>query len=596
MKGLVVGTFYAVFFTVVSVGVQALDVRDVNERVAVYEYLRGNKETALIEMAIDSGLALGEGNKFRRDLFRAEQLHRTLSDILGEKMPQEVNDRLWLDISELRRRAGDCEGALLALLSLKQLDVDMEFRRRFQQIACMLQQDIEPKVLIAAEKIAIKDQKDGELQQSLWQAYIYNNLAVAAQSIDQPMLAQAYFNRALQYVDNTKEGKALKSYLQLNLAYSYFSENRFDFAQKTFALLREDSEWLDRGLLGFGWAAFNNNQPGLALESWRQLAKLPFKSINVYEGYLAIPYAFERQNAMSEAYHGYEYAINEYLAVTKVIEDLQENLLIEDIQAHLDEYFASAGEGAAPIHPLLVYAYAQPSFQDVIDTVGKTQRYLERIDQLQVYLDGISESYQLKSDRFAIETNILEAKEMALKKKIDELDTLLDKLVTYQVSESLKQLPSSDPFKVKATDYLALAMAKKNQDQADTLALVRGLILGRLQEERVWQAGSGKTLDYLVMRLLQVKSDLLDYKNQKAHRVDSDTLGQRIYLLQQQLATSKAHILTVKNHALELMLGKTLETLAQQKKQIRIYEDQARISLTRISENFYQQGGQRLWK
>jgi hypothetical protein len=594
MKGLVVGALFTI--SVVIFPVFALDVKDVNERVAVYEYLRGNKEVAMIEMAIDSGLALGEGNKYRRDLFRAEQLQRTLSDILGDRMPQAVNDRLWLDISELRRRAGDCEGSLLALLSLKQLDVDMEYRRRFQQISCMLRQDIEPNVLVAAEKIAIKGQKDDHAQQSLWQAYIYNNMAAAAQSIDQPLLAQAYFKRALKHIDGSEEGKALKSYLQLSLAYSYFSENRFDYAQKTFANLREDSQWLDQGLLGFGWAAFNNNQPGLALESWRQLAKLPFKSINVYEGYLAIPYAFERQNALSEAYHGYEYAINQYLDVISVIDDLEENLLIEDIQKHLREYFASNGEGAAPIHPLLVYAYAQSSFQEVIDTVGKTQSYLKRIGELQVLLDGISESYQLKSDRFAIENNALAAQELATRQKIERIDALLDKLVSFQVSESLKQLPANDPLNKHAKDYLALSLAQKDQEQEETLTLIRRLILGRLHEEKQWKAGDDKTLDSLVDRLLNAKAAMMNYKHQKTHRIKGDALGQRIFLLQQQLATSKAHITEVQNNAFELMLGKTLETLAQQKKQIRIFEDQARISLTRISENFYQQGGQRLWK
>lgn len=594
MKGLVAGALFTI--SVVIFPVSALDVKDVNERVAVYEYLRGNKEVAMIEMAIDSGLALGEGNKYRRDLFRAEQLQRTLSDILGDRMPQAVNDRLWLDISELRRRAGDCEGSLLALLSLKQLDVDMEYRRRFQQVACMLKQDVEPGVLVAAEKIAIKGQTDDHAQKTLWQAYIYNNMAAAAQSIDQPLLAQAYFKRALKHIDSSEEGKALKSYLQLSLAYSYFSENRFDFAQKTFAKLREDSQWLDQGLLGFGWAAFNNNQPGLALESWRQLAKLPFKSINVYEGYLAIPYAFERQNALSEAYQGYEYAINEYLDVISVIEDLEENLLIEDIQKHLREYFASNGEGAVPIHPLLVYAYAQSSFQEVIDTVGKTQSYLKRIDELQVFLDGISESYQLKSDRFAIENNALEAHELATRQKIEQIDALLGKLVFFQVSESLKQLPANDPLNKQAKDYLALSIAQKDQEQEEALILIRRFLLGRLHEEKQWQAGNDKTLDSLVARLLNAKAAMMNYKNQKMHRIKGDALGQRIYLLQQQLATSKAHITEVQNNAFELMLGKTLETLAQQKKQIRIFEDQARISLTRISENFYQQGGQRLWK
>lgn len=569
------------------------------ERVAVYEYLRGNKEAAMLALSEDSGIAIGDINQVNRQLFRTEQLQQMLSSTLVGELPQIVSDQLWLDISELRRQHNNCEGALLALLNLKALNADMEYRQRFQQIACMLQQNLSKDVIIAAEKIAIKDQKKTDEFKSIWLAYIYNNLAVAAESINQSRLAQAYFKRALSHTDNTEEGQALRSYLLLNLAYSYYDENRFDYAQKTFAELDENSQWLDQGLLGFGWSAFKNNKPGLAMEAWRQLVNLPFQSINVYEGYLAIPFAFERQNAFSEALAGYESAIMRFTKMIEQIDYLQENLLIEDIQKHAKEYKKEGQTFVDPLHPLLVHAYAQQGFQDVLDTIGRSSNYLEKIQSLKHQLMFVIEVRQAKLKKLAQHNSAIDSSYVQIDESFETIKTKIDRVADLLLQKAAFELPEGHKLKAQVEQYASVqSRVGETLAYRDDLTNIRGALIADLMDDDLFnslQMRSGKAIA-LTQQFTRANAAFESFQRNKAKLPSQANIDQKIYLLEEKLQKASMLVKNIQLEAEELLLGKTIAVLAEQKVQLKIYEDQARVSAARISEEFYQQGGQQLWR
>ncbi len=598
MVRLCVGVFSSLLMLVAHYS-QAIENPNQNyaEKVAIFEYLRGHKDKAMLELAKNSGVALGDANQVSRELFRTEQLQETLAKNLVGSLPAFISDKLWLDISELRRRQGDCEGALLALLNLKELSTEMDHRQRFQRVSCMLQQEVDAKVLVAAERVAIEGQPEGRVHPSIWLAYIYNNLATAAQRIKQPLLAQAYFKRALQHTDTTEEGRSLNSYLTLNLAYSYFGENRFDFARDSFAELRENTEWIDQGLLGYGWSAYKNNQPGLALEAWRQLVRLPFKSINVYEGYLAIPFAFEQQNALSEALAGYEQAISRYLGVTAQIDKLSATFLIEDIHAHAIAFNQEGESHVEPIHPLLVYAFAKPDFQDVLMTIGRAGKFLDKLTTFENELMRFSQIRHVASAESSVKSKRIVQSEQAIESQFTSVIQKIDAVAESLLKEAMVTVGSQHPVNLAYQRYTQLraGIALEAPYFVD-IQQVRGLLMGQLQENDRLFTSDNHRIILLMQQFKIVNQQYQAYLSVKQQIPSSGNIDQKIYLLQEKLTKAKSLVKGLQANAEELLLGMTMEALAEQKRQIQLFEGQARISAARISEEFYQQGGQRLWR
>lgn len=558
------------------------------ERVAIFEYLRGNQQKAILLLSENSGLAIGEMNAINRDLFRLEQLQKILTSNLNNRLPDAVNDDLWLKIADLRRRTDDCHGAVSALAALKSDDVLINHRQLFQRISCMLSQhNASVPVLHAAEKLIPVIETP-----SIWLAYIYNNMAVKAQQIDEFLMAQRYFKQALRYVDQSEEGQSLASFIQLSLGYSYFSDNRFNFALKTFADLKETTEWIDLALLGFGWSAYRNGQAGLALEAWRQLVRLPFQSIHLYEGLIAIPFALEQQNAYVDAFYAYETAITEFQRVDKHIEQLEKKLTKETILQHVLDYSARNDQSVKPLDPLLVYAYAEASYQDVFDTIAQTQRYLEQIQQAKLSLDLLNQYQQSRQFHLADKTVRMEKLQNTIEIKLAKIQKEMVFSSNLLLIDAFKQQPDHPMYPLfKQFDQLS-QVALEEQSLVILLKRMRGVLMGRVHEDQFLFNEGNHSLVSLTQQFDQLNKDYtrsLSFTNQA---YEQHNLKREALLVK--LNAAEIQIKQVQYNAVTLLKQKTIDTLALFQSQLSIYATQAQIALTRLSENFYQEGGQQL--
>ncbi|CAA0121931.1 Uncharacterised protein [BD1-7 clade bacterium] len=559
-----------------------------NQQVAVYEYLRGHRRDALLELAIDNSVLAQSANENHRELVRMEQLQTALHSHLAGDMPVDLNNQLWLDVSELRRQNGDCEGALDALEELKELTMDMDHRERLQRVTCMLDQhSLSNGLLVAAENIALAAEGN-----SLWLAYIYNNIAVGAQYLEDYAAAQGYFTKALEYTDQSDEGRSLASHIRLSLAYSFYSAFRYDYAVNTFAELKVSTEWIDLALLGYGWAAYKNNNPGLALESWRQLVRLPFKSISVYEGFIAIPFALEKQNAFSEAYAAYVSAIEEYDEVIGQVDRINADLDGEMLLEHALEYARSKdSEEVDPLDPLLVYAFARASFQDAFDTIAKIDETRHHVEQMEYTLLVLEEARRVEQEQRGNIEAALTSHEKRVKARLEQARDGLVSISDAVLVEAISRLPSDNPLASDFASYQKLKSSLSNTQKAR----MKGVLVGELQEEGQLIAEDQLSLIQLSEAYHRMSTRYQKYLKLKGNIQHSIEVDSQIAQMRTQLEATKAQLSLTETHAVDLLMAKTKESLRQQREQLSVFQNQARIAAARLGEEFYQRGGRRLW-
>jgi hypothetical protein len=193
----------------------------------------------------------------------------------------------------------------------------------------------------------VAEVKPADIQ--IWLVYSYYNLASASLNAGMPTEAETYFERVLEYINVVSKNAdqagpvnqellseldALYEQTILTIAQARYQTNQYALSMESYAQLSIDGYWSDQGLLGYGWAAFNNFQRGVALEAWRQLVYLPNKSMSVYEGLLAIPFALEKANAYARALTAYDNAISEFTLAQQQIVELKQSLSLDQIRQH----------------------------------------------------------------------------------------------------------------------------------------------------------------------------------------------------------------------------------------------------------------------
>ncbi len=573
-----------------------------NKSVAIYEYMRGNTNEAIIELASDSAPVSQEGFTGQRKLARMDQIQRSFDYQLAGEMPSALNNALWLDMSALYRAAGDCQAALNALGELRNTSVYDDHEIRLMRVTCMLEtSEITSGLIVAAEEVA-----KGAEGSSINLAYLYNNLANAAQYSEDFVSAQRYFSKALSFVNSTDEGLALKTRIRLNMAWSYYESLQYDKSFDAFSTLSIENEWVDSSLLGYGWAAFKDGNAGLAIEAWRQLVNLPFKSLAVYEAYIAIPFAFEAQNAYSEAFHGYVKASDIYADQINEIDELARMVSADDIREHVIEYSLAEGRPIKPVHPLLVKTFALGNFQDVFEKISELDVYRKRIesfehtinilDEARLYTVSNQENKQSLSKQ--VESNI----ELRLKKLSDSLDQLSGSILLSAINATYIPTDLKEQYGrfIRLQKQITTSESSQNLELKQRLMRLQGYFLAEVEASRFDNFQSSLFDDVRIQKLSRAyfttEQRYLTYWSMKQDVKTVNVGENELIAMRQRLAAAKARIQSSQDDIDEVLLVKTRYALDLQKQQIAIYENQAQIALARLSEEFYQRGGRKLWR
>ena len=582
---------------------------DLPYRAALYRYNTGNYLQGLMELSYAKRnaelMAHREllSGRLNLELKRYLAAQAAFDSLAGNESARELVLQASFPLARLFYVKRDCANVLAVLKDISGLPVELDSHARFMRASCTVQQPGDNS-LQEAEKIILESvtTRKERHPSDIWFAYAYYNIGAAAAQRSLTSDADRYFREALKYTGDTEEGLGLANRTLLSLAHVNYAANRFEFAMNAFAEMPLDGLWADKSLLGFGWSAFKQQKPGVAMEAWRQLVNLPFKSLSVYEGYIAIPFALEKARSYSDAWSFYKMAISEYSTILAEIDKLSASLTMDRIRLHADEYAQSEGKLIAPLHPLLAYTYAQDDFRILIEQVGEVRSYQKRLEYYVENLNILNESRTKEKNAKRMGDEELAQRQASIEESLARLDKELP-LLADQLLEGEVLRPGVDPlFKTKYEEYLRLKQMvqrsssgqKTKQEMNARLDRLKGVLIGQLYEQSRDQFGYIEKVTALTRTHHQLEVRYGSFLNMRKADYQPVITDSHLQDQQARIAELKSRCDEILLVAQKQLLDKTQLALDEQKKRITEYRYQARVAKTRLEEEFFQRGSQGL--
>ncbi len=351
-------------------------------------------------------------------LKRYEDAERSLAGLGDPQIFSDYNAQVLYPLARAYYGQSRCDKALGTIARAQGFHPEINARVMHIRVACMLQQSSDASVISQAESVindALMTKSDVD---KMWFAYAYYNLAsAAAGQFQNYMDADRFFNEALKYADNSSEGLALKERTLLNLGFANYADNRFDYAAKAFAELPVDGIWADVALLAYGWASLNSYKPDMAIESWRQLVNLPYKSAAVYDGYMAIPQAYEKATSYSEALAAYDEAIVEFSKLANDIDGLLKTLSRQKIHEYAIQYSQDNKETAKNLPALLARTYTEDNLRGKVEFINDIESYKKRLTEYEKVLQQL----QAKGGAEAVKLKVLQNNIVSLRQRSEKV-------------------------------------------------------------------------------------------------------------------------------------------------------------------------------
>ena len=145
-----------------------------------------------------------------------------------------------------------------------------------------------------------------------WVAYARYNLGVALARLDRTDEAISQLDRLGRSPAATAELRDLRDKANLALGYIWLQQGRDSEARPALSRVRLNGPFSAKALLGAGWADAATQDYRAALTPWLELRERDMLDSAVQESLLAIPYAWAKLDAHSEAAAGYQAALAAY--------------------------------------------------------------------------------------------------------------------------------------------------------------------------------------------------------------------------------------------------------------------------------------------
>lgn len=326
-------------------------VADLRYGVALYHYYQQDYVNAIAELMVADSRDGIQGHSDNPELIAGgislafgmqNHAESVFSRILqDERRPQSVRDAAWFYLGKLYYTRSDWAAAEQ---SFNRVSADFKPALRAQLQALQI-------------NIQIRDKRYAELnpkgvaQRELraWSPYALYNLGAAHAREGDFAQAQTFFN-ALADIDIAKDPRtraaqwALQDKSYTALGYSYLAEKKYAAAIREFTKVRLDGIYANQALLGYGWAAVAQEEYTKALQPWQLLRSRSLIYPAVQESLLALPFAYEKLNALGEAVAAYETAEELLAREIQLIRDMRETLTEGELLTLIDSKPLSAEE------------------------------------------------------------------------------------------------------------------------------------------------------------------------------------------------------------------------------------------------------------
>ena len=526
---------------------------------------------------------------------QAEAIFVELIDTLQQ---QSERDRAWFYLGKLYYLRGERERAkqVLANIQGKELEPALQQEMVFM-IANLLLRD---QSRDEGERLAAAEAKIAELpRDSPWLAYYYFNRGSALTLSGDWQRGVESFQRVGSLDLDGEEGATLRDKAFTASGFARLGGSEYQPAIADFLQVRLDSPLVDRALLGYGWAAAQQENYQLALSPWQALGKRSLMNSSVQESLLAIPYAYEKLEAPASALLEYQRAVDtferELAKLSAAVAVFTDNSMTALIAA--EDVLGSdwiSGADYLPINdqaPYLAHLISQEHFQSAVkdlSDLNRMQQYLqqsaERLEGLQsvlavqqrVWRDSLNQSQreqyrQHYNELLAVQRQLREQQVIAEREANGRRFVNQQELELWQIAGNAQQLISS----------LQQAGEDVSDEQAQ-LDLYQGLLYWQANEQdtaRRWEFT--KVLASVDELLAETEQRLARLDELNADRYDAE-FSQQVTQLQQRLLQQRSDVDAVIQQAEQQLRQLAVNELEKQQQRLSYYMGQAKLAIARL--------------
>jgi len=321
-----------------------------------------------------------------------------------------------------------------------------------------------------------------------------------------PLLTKVFLSEKPTDLQRSLQDKA-----KVALGFYYLKAKQLEKARQQFLAVRLGSPYTNKALLGMGWTYVEKGDYNKALSHWLELRKKDIRDIAVQEALIAIPYAYQKLNAMQPALEKYLDASDLYQQQIDLIENIENQVidgrLVENLVAKMIEAKQFGNENKIIQDSKLFqenydyYIYellAQNNFNENFRSYQK----LERLELLLIHWQA----------ELPMLNELLHVNQLRFDEKIPEVDFYLTQgsFEKYQavykvVQQDLESLRKHEKLYLladeeQAASYKRLLRLEKNinrippsmltDDQIDKARRARGVLQWQLEEsltEKTWE-------------------------------------------------------------------------------------------------------------
>jgi hypothetical protein len=434
-----------------------------------------------------------------------------------------------------------------------------------------------------------------------WQAFGQFNLGVALIRAGRPGQGLALLERVGTADAQTEELKSLRDKANVAIGYANLEAGNPAAARTALERVRLEGPQSNKALLAAGWAAAAEERFEQALVPWTALRDRDLLDAAVQESYLAVPYAYSKLTAETQAATSYEVAIAAFDGELRRLQESIEAIRSGRLVKVLVDFQQDDGSGtfrdlkSLPDTPETRYLYhllAGHEFQEALKdyrALGFLTANLGRLaDDLVAFRDLVAARGQVYSARLPAASKRLESIDLAgLGRQRDALRAWLDRaqgsadwslLAQGEEQRLLAMMAGVDAELDARGDGPAQAAAREKA------RLARGALQWELEaagKERAWR--TGRDLRRLDAQLALARERL---KSAQAAMitapVSNEQFARRIDALRPRLAETAGRIAEARQRQGEYLAALAVAALEVQQARLAEYSAQARYGLAAL--------------
>lgn len=582
-------------------------VQDLRYGVALYNFFQQSYFDALTEIMVGQQLNDFQNHPKQAELLRggmslsygmvdeAESVFTRLLQTPSDSIDHQKN-QAWFYLAKLQYQFDQTDKARNALKESGQLTDKALMQERYYMMA---------NLALREGDFATAEQHIQQLESdSVWLPYYYFNRGIALTRQGNWQQGVLAFQQLTELPANIQETKHLKDRAYTAAGYAYLAGEQFELAQQQFRQVRRDSLFVQRALLGYGWAAAQQEDYTTALSPWQTLRNYSLMETSVQESLLAIPFAYEKLGAPGNALLEYQQSIQ---LLDNELHQI-ENAITVYSTTELQSLFEWQSDSSIPVQdwfadknlmldgeytPYLSYLVTRQRFQDrlmQLSELYRLQQFLSRAEQRlissEVTLEERAELWRKKIDSNQQAT--LNSRYQQLMEKERKLRQLLEQ--AEHDADGLLLMSSEEKAiwqRVQAADEKLAMLEGTELDQSEKrqkLDFFKGLLIWQFNEsyhDRIWQA----------KKQVDETSNLLGLTQPAIQRVDAISespndqgFSDRITEIKSRLLKQKKVVVQQIDQVESRVKGLAITALEQQRERLNSYKGQAMLAIARLHD------------